>query len=146
MKSNFSIILTFLLAACNSSNSDFQLCSSEKYPYYYPTLYYEGDFYEIKKHFYDNYKNIQSDKSTGIVRIQFQVNCSGEAGNYKIATYSLDYEYETINQKIIDQLLRLTKGLKNWIPAIDDDGESIDSHKFLAFKVADGRLIDILPK
>jgi hypothetical protein len=146
MKNNFLIVLIILLNACNSSNDKFKLCSNEKHPYYYPTLNYEGGFYEIKKHYYDKYKNIQSDKNTGIIRIQFQVNCRGETGNYKIASYSLDYKLETINKQINDQLLLLTKDLKDWIPAVDDKGESIDSHKFFAFKVINGKLVDILPK
>ena len=147
MKFSILIFFIFLLTACNSTKNDFELCSNNKYPYYHPTLDYEGDFYEIKSHFYKNYHKNSEQNNTGIVRIQFQVNCLGDTGNFKMETYSLEYKKTTIiNEKVTQDLLQLTKGLKKWIPAINENGENIDSHKFFAFKLIDGELIDILPK
>jgi hypothetical protein len=51
-----------------------------------------------------------------------------------------------INTQITAQLLELTKGLKYWIPAKDDDEKIVNSHKFFAFKIVNGQLVDILPK
>lgn len=142
----FNFFVFILIFGCNSNEKDFKLCSGSKYPYYYPFLKYEGGFYEVKRHFYDNYKPIKGEKNTGIVRIQFQVNCNGITGNFKVETYDLDYNNATLNASIIEQLLQLTMSLKKWTPAVTDDGEIVDSHKFFAFKLIDGELKDIMPK
>ncbi len=146
MKSIISFLLVLFFINCNNDKKTFSLCSRSINPYYNPTLEYKGDFYEIKEYIYKNYSRVQNKNNTGIVRIQFHVNCFGETGNYKVNTYSLDYESITIDKDIINQLFQLTKELKKWIPAVDDNGENIDSHKFFAFKLVDGKLIDILPK
>jgi len=122
------------------------LCSGKTHPYYYPTLEYKGGFYEIKKHYYSNYKAIELPNNTGIVKISFNINCNGKPGNYFLETYSLDYKNIVITKKITEQLLSLTKSLNDWIPAYDEDGNSVNSHKFFAFKIVNGILTDILPK
>ena len=146
MKTNVFVIIILLLVSCNSQKDDFKLCFNKKYPYYNPKLNYEGGFYEIKKHFFDNFKEIDGEGNTGIVRIQFQVNCLGKTGNYQIETYSNNFEKSVMANEITEQLIQLTKDLQKWIPAVNDNGESVDIHKFLAFKLEKGKLIDILPK
>jgi len=142
---SFFFILLFFIR-CSFNNSEFKLCSGGKRPYYYPTLEYKGGFYIIKKHFFNNYKTLVCSNNTGIVKIRFDVNCKGEAGNFTIDTYSENYEKSIINDEITKQLLCLTKELKNWIPANNEEGEPINSYKFFAFKLVGGKLIDILPK
>jgi hypothetical protein len=141
-------LLLFIISfsGCSNINSEFELCSGGKRPYYYPTLTYKGGFYKIKNHFYNNCKIMNNPNSTGIVKIRFDVNCKGETGNFIIDTYSINYKDEIINEKITKQLLFLTKELEGWVPAINEEGETINSYKFLAFKLVDGKLIDILPK
>ena len=51
-----------------------------------------------------------------------------------------------MSKKITKQLLNISKTLDDWIPAYDEDGNSVNSHKFFAFKIVNGKLIDILPK
>lgn len=142
-------ILFILFISCNFScnkNDSFKLCHNKKYPYYYPTLGYKGGFYEIKQHFYKGYQEIKGENNSGIVRIKFIVNCKGELGNLEVENYSLSYKKTNLNIKIIEQLINLTEKLKDWIPAVDNEGERIDSFKFYAFKIIDGKLIEILPK
>ena len=149
MKTLIKLLLFYFLTSCssgNSGNSEFKLCSGMKRPYYYPTLEYKGNFYKIKSHFFNNYKTIQLPNNNGIVKIRFNINCKGETGNFFINTYSLNYKNITMNKEITEQLLNLTKGLKNWIPARNEESENINSHKFFAFKIIKGVLIDILPK
>jgi hypothetical protein len=139
------LIITFL--SCNpNTNLEFKLCSGGKRPYYYPTLEYKGGFYIVKKHFFDNFKASNYLNNTGIVKIRFDVNCKGETGNFMIDTYNMNYRATIINDEITKQLLYLTKELKNWIPAQNDKGETINSFKFFTFKLSDGKLVDILPK
>jgi len=146
MKMLISCLAVCLFISCNSASENFELCEGDLYPYYHPQLNYKGSFYAIKEHFKTHYKPIKTGNNTGIVRVRFQVNCKGETGNYNVATYSFNYELIAINTQITAQLLELTKGLKDWIPAKDDDKKIVNSHKFFAFKIVNGQLIDILPK
>lgn len=140
----FTILL--LLVSCNHSNNDFHLCANEKHPYYYPPLEYRGGFYEVKEHFFKGYKEVEGKDNSGIIRIKFQVNCKGDMGNFEVESYSLSYKKMNLNKNITEQFVRLTKELDNWVPAIDDKGEKVDSYKFFAFKIVDGKLKEILPK
>lgn len=142
------VFLFVLFIRCNSNldNKNFELCNNNLNPYYYPELKYKGDFYAIKKHFQTNYTYVKDINTTGIIRIQFNVNCKGEVGDFSIETYTLDYKKTTLNTELIHQFTHLCKTLNEWIPAFDKEGNNIDSHKFLAFRLIDGKLIDILPK
>lgn len=145
---NLLISLIFFIS-CNFScnkNDSFRLCHKKKYPYYYPSLGYVGGFYEVKKHFNKGYEEIKGENNSGVVRIKFLVNCKGEIGNLEVETYSLSYEKTSLNMKIVEQFINLIEDLKDWIPAIDDKGERVDSFKFYAFKIVDGELKEILPK
>lgn len=139
------LFILILIGSCNSDN-EFNLCSGKTHPYYHPTLEYKGDFYEIKRHFYENYRSVDGINNSGIVKIRFHINCLGESGNYNVQTYSLEYDLNIFNPRITEQLVDLTKKLKKWIPARDEEGNLVDSHKFFAFKIIDGHLKDILPK
>lgn len=138
--------LLMMIYGCGNSPSEFELCSGSLYPYYYPSLKYKGGFYTIKQHFYKNYIPVLDGNNSGIVRVRFHVNCKGEAGNYSTETYSLSYQSIELNSKIVNQLESLLKELQDWIPAIDDEREVVNSHKFLAFRIKDGELVEILPK
>lgn len=146
MRKLVNLFLVILFFSC-STNSDpeFELCSEDKRPYYYPALQYKGGFYTIKNHFYNNYNSSENSNISGIVKIRFDVNCKGETGNFKINTYTLDYKDTIIVNQVTKQLLQLTKNLKDWIPA-SENGKLINSYKFFAFKLSNGKLIDILPK
>lgn len=141
-------ISSLLLINCINpiEESDFILCEGDLYPYYYPALNYKGNFYAIKERFYQEYLPVQSTLNSGIVKIGFHVNCQGQTGNFKTETYDFNYSETEIHSKITEQLLKITKSLDQWIPAEKDNGQQVNSHKFFAFKIQDGRLIDILPK
>lgn len=67
MRINFFFIPFILFISFNFScnkNDSFKLCHNKKYPYYYPTLGYKGDFYEIKQHFYKGYQEIKGENNT----------------------------------------------------------------------------------
>ena len=140
-----SLIIS-LFISCNSESTSFKLCSGGLYPYYHPELKYKGSFYAIKNHFYNGYNKVNSENNNGIVRIQFRVNCKGQAGDFTMETYSLEYISNDMDDRITRQLLKLTQKLDNWIPAVDEDGNTLNSHKFFAFKIINGELKDILPK
>jgi|SRR5690554_5959 len=147
-------ITVFLVIFCSliyaQENGDFSLCDDGKLaPYYYPELKYEGGFYVITSFFKENY-NTNKFKGvndvTGIVTIQFHVNCSGQTGDYIIKNVDLDYNENHINAELNSHLLDLTKMLDKWTPAKDDNQNTVNSHKFLSFRIIDGKLVEIFPK
>jgi hypothetical protein len=148
----FFWISSFILmqSAFSQIDSTFQLCGTgSKKPYYFPELRHRGGFREIKQHFYLGYDKSVYEKvknNSGIVRIQFAVNCKGESGQFKIEVCDFNYKISTMHATIIEQLLFLTKALNGWLPAHNDKGEAINSHKFFAFKIENGSIVDILPK
>ena len=146
MKTFISCLIICLFISCNSDSTNFELCNGGLQPYYRTGLSYKGDFHAIKEHFKINYKAVNTGENSGIVRIQFHVNCKGQTGNYKVEAYSLDYELIEMNNQITNQFIELTKGLNEWIPGKDGDGETVNSHKFFAFKIIEGQLTEILPK
>jgi len=146
----FTLILLFLPLLTFAQNvPNFKLCAKgEMQPYYYPELKYEGDLLAITSHFikdYNSKKNINSTSNSGILTIQFQVNCKGETGNYIVKMVDFDFKETNINKEIVNEILTFTKGLNNWIPAIAEDGEIVNSHKFLTFKIKNSKIIEIYP-
>ena len=145
MKIIFSLIILLSISACKTENR-FNLCRGKTHPYYYPVLRYKGGLYEIKNHFFRNYKSVDEGDNSGIVKIKFNINCLGESGNFSFETFSLEYRIISINPEITQQLIELTKDLNEWEPARNESGNSVNSHKFFAFKIIDGQLKDIFPK
>jgi len=143
------LVLSFSLFS-QEKEENFTLCDSiGLWPYYNPTLKYQGGFWEIKQQFKttcptNKFKNLKN--NTGMVTIQFKVNCKGEIGNFKLQQCDLNYQPTLLDKKITTYLLSQTKQLKNWIPAIDEDRNTVNSHKFLSFKLKEGVLLEILPK
>jgi hypothetical protein len=70
----------------------------------------------------------------------------GETGNFEFETYTLNYESTTINDSIVNQIVLIARKLNNWIPETNDDNENINSFKFIAVKVINGEIKEILPK
>lgn len=150
---NLIIFLSIFNFSFTQSNEEFTLCGDQKtYPYYRlfnPGLKYKGGFWEIKNHINRNYnvdqfKNLEN--NSGIVTIQFVVNCEGKVGRYQTQSCDLDYKNSLFNPLIIDRLLELTKELKDWIPAKDDNKITLNSHAFLSFRIEKGIITDILPQ
>jgi hypothetical protein len=149
-------LLSLLYIGINSTSllaqqdSAFKVCGTgRKNPYYYPAVQYYGEFKAIKQYysrFYDSEKFKLLADNSGIVRIQFTINCKGETGLYAVENCDYNYKACNINEVIVEELLSLTKKLNGWIPAKDKQNETIDSHKFLAFKIKNGAIVDILPK
>jgi hypothetical protein len=149
-----TIVITLLLISpllfSQEKGTSFTLCDSISVrPYYYPKLTYQGGFWEIKQHFNstyptDEFKALKN--NSGIITVQFKVNCNGEIGDFKIQQCDLNYQLITLNKKITSYFLTKTKLLKNWIPAKDEDGNTVNSHKFFSFRLKDGVLLEILPK
>jgi hypothetical protein len=118
-----------------------------KKPYYYTGLGYKGEIYAIKKIFELDYRPLlDSEGNDGIIRISFDVNCKGVAGNFKMEQYTLDYKAAIIDEKISSQILMIVKSLNNWLPGKNDEGQYVNSFMFLSFRIVNGEIQEILPK
>lgn len=146
----FYLVISLFLSTYSFSQTDYKLCDDQKkYPYYNPVLKYKGGFWAIKNHYkshifdneFDTLKN-----NSGIITIQFTVNCHGIPGNYVTKTCDLGYQKYEINQIILNKILNLTKELQNWIPAKNEVNNYVNSHIFFSFRFENGILIEILPK
>jgi hypothetical protein len=117
-------------------------------PYYANSgLRYVGDFYAIKEYVFTHYKKpTQIVEGSGIVRVVFVVNCKGEPCQYSMETYDSNYQKKVLDSAIAEQLLHLCRELKSWIPLTDEKGQAVNCRKFLAFKLEQGIITDILPK
>ena len=102
--------------------------------------------YAIKEKYKQEYIPVKKGKNSGIIKIRFDVNCLGETGSFEFETYNLNYKSTTINDSIINQTISIAKKLNNWIPGTDEDKENINSFKFIAIKVINGEIKEILPK
>ena len=145
---NFIYILTIItFFSCNRKSGELNLCGlGILKPYYLTGLNYEGGIFAIKQKYKEEYITVKTGQNSGIVKIRFDVNCKGETGNFVSETYNLKYESTTINDSIVNQIVLIARKLNNWIPGTNDDNENINSFKFIAVKVINGEIKEILPK
>ena len=141
------ILVITIFFSCNRKSGELDLCGlGILKPYYLTGLDYKGGMYGIKEKYKKEYIPVKKGKNSGIVKIRFDVNCLGETGNFEFETYTLNYESTTINDSIVNQIVLIARKLNNWIPGTNDDNENINSFKFIAVKVINGEIKEILPK
>lgn len=149
----FVILMILMASAAYAQETDavFSRCpDAPDYPYYYPKLGYEGDFWAVKKYIYEGMAGqdfMALPHNTGLVSVHFWVNCRGQAGDFKTVCYGFDYKPVLVDERIVRHLLALCRGLRGWIPArLEGDGQAVNSHKFFTFRIDHGQLVDILPQ
>ncbi len=127
--------------------AEFQLCHDELYTRQYFNflngLQYEGERPAIYREFETNYKQVAVDQS-GFVRIRFVVNCNGDTGRFRIIMADENYEGMEFDERIIDQLVDITKSLDGWLPQAIDE-KYLDYYQYLLFKIEKGAIVEILP-
>lgn len=151
IKVKFWSIIFFLIPSIYAQqNKDFELCTDQQtQPYYNPELRYKGGFWEIKNHFQTNYqenKYVNLENNSGIVTVQFVVNCEGKTGRFVTQSCDLNYSENQVNPLIVEHLLKLTMALNSWIVAKDEKKTKVNSHTFLSFRLVNGKITEILPK
>ncbi len=146
------LIILHISIRCYSQNDTLNdCCNNNLYPYYKigAELKYNGGFYAIKEIVNTNFSNSKFENindNNGIVVVNFQVNCFGSITNLHSKSYNLEYVESKINQLIINNLTNSVLSLKNWILSNNEKGEKMCYHKFLSFKIVNGKIIEILPK
>lgn len=131
--------------------SDFQLCNRHlniglpSHQYYYQGTSLIGGHYHIRK-ILDKGFDPEGTDFTGTVRVRFIVNCEGKTGQFETAVYNPSYE-RVQELELAEKLERLTRQLGPWIPGTygGKGGAPIDTYCFIAYKIKDGEVVDILP-
>jgi hypothetical protein len=128
-------------------NKDFELCNSKRIFQYFNIgdgLVYEGEKLAIEKEFAKKYKSEIIKNETGLIRINFVVNCKGKTDRFRLISMGENYEEKVFAQSITDQLMSITKNLKGWKAKKDNERE-IDYYQYLIFIIENGQLKEILP-
>jgi len=147
MRNLIYILIITIFFSCNKKKGELDLCGlGILRPYYLTGLDYEGGIFAIKEKYKNEYITVKKGQNSGIVKIRFDVNCKGETGNFEFETYNLNYELTTINDSIVNQTVLIARKLNDWTSGTNDDNENINSFKFLAIKVINGEIKEILPK
>ncbi|MFZ1807082.1 MAG: hypothetical protein WAU36_07675 [Cyclobacteriaceae bacterium] len=126
---------------------NFKICNSDRVLQYYhfgKGLQYKGEKSKINELFKDGYKNTERQGETGFVTIRFIVNCEGKTGWYRIQAMDKAYKAREFNEKLVDELLELTKKLDGWVIGVDHQNR-VDYYQYLTFKLTNGQLIEIMP-
>ncbi|GAB4047209.1 hypothetical protein [Spirosoma litoris] len=105
--------------------------------------------YDIVQLFNKYYQPINQLGESGLVRIQFVINCSGESGKTEINGFDEDYCPKQFDSRITSQLLAICRDYIVTDQSIrqPDSNRDLfhDAFISLAFRFKDGRITDILP-
>lgn len=126
---------------------DFRVCNEDsvfQYYSFFKGIQYQGEKGRIIEHFNEFYTSKAKAGESGILTIRFIVNCEGKAGRFRVQGMDNEYKPKKFNSDLADGILVRTKELKEWI-AGRIDNKTVDYYQYLAFKIKDGRLTDILP-
>lgn len=105
--------------------------------------------YELKQLVTKQYQSVQQVGQSGLLKIQFVVNCGGQVGPMDVKGYGDDYCPKVFAAPIVDQFLAICRehiARRDFLRTdkISDDLPN-DSVVTLTFRLKDGQLMDILP-
>ncbi len=127
---------------------DFVLCHTERSVIQYYAIgekTYIGEKRAIIESFEKNYDPAIVKKESGLIRIRFIVNCNGNTGRFRINGMDPSYNERVFDPEITNQLLAITKSLKDWKIYPEGDKRKRDYYMYLTFKIVDGQIKEILP-
>ena len=127
-------------------NPDFELCNGEdsvKQYFWGSGLSYVGEKKAILRAFSENYAPVQT-TDTGLIRVRFVVNCRGETDRFRWMGMDRDYNPMDFDERIIDQLVAITKRLDGW-GNFERQGIPQDYYQYLIFKIEAGHLVEVMP-
>ncbi len=126
--------------------STFNLCNTDEQIIQYfnngQGVQYLGGQPAIDSLFFAKYQRVDTDKS-GMIRIRFVVNCSGELGRFRVLSADLDYQPTEFPSTLISQLMQIAKSMNGWQPKIWKETK-IDYYQNLIFIINQGELSNII--
>ena len=127
---------------------NFRVCNGDDKVFQYFNLgngpVYVGEKPTLVNAFKTKFKALPGKDQNGLIRIRFIVNCKGQAGRFRVLQSDLDYNETEFDDRIISQLIKITKDIKDWVVLHRQD-EPVDYYHYLIFKIVDGQIIEILP-
>ncbi|OQP59554.1 hypothetical protein A3860_37205 [Niastella vici] len=127
-------------------DSTFIVCNPKRVFQYYNTgSYYRQHKREIEHYFKSRYQPaVQNAAQTGFLTIRFIINCSGKTGRFRMVELDASYQPYIFDRVISSQLMKLTKELQGWQPAVYKD-TIYDSYQYITFKLNKGAIECVLP-
>jgi hypothetical protein len=128
-------------------SKDFELCNAKRTFQYFNIgegLEYDGEKWALEKEFATKYKSEIAKNETGLIRINFVVNCKGKTDRFRIIAMDENYHEKVFNKSITEQLMSITKNLTGWKSKKYEE-IGIDYYQYLIFKIENGQLKAILP-
>lgn len=125
----------------------FKLCDENRVLQYYnfgKGLQYRGEKVAINEHFKNELRTKEQKSESGILTVRFIVNCNGRAGRFRLQGMDSEYNEKTFSDNLTSQILSLTKTLDGWMVG-EIEGKNYDYYQYLAFKIENGKLIEIMP-
>lgn len=102
--------------------------------------------YELNQLLATYYKPIIRQGQSGIIRLQFVINCEGAQGMYHVSGFDADYCPKTFSTQVTSQLLDICR---NYLTAdrllSADERSSMDVPVSFTIRLEDGQITDILP-
>ncbi len=129
--------------------TDFQTCDNCFARMWYNSMVQHDDLHTLSQLFRMHYQPVNQPGQSGLIRIQYVVNCQGERGLFDVAGFGDDYCPITFDPRITSQLTRICRehvpsDLAGHLTDLPNH-EPKDSAVSLTFRLKDGRLTDILP-
>lgn len=127
---------------------EFNICNGEEnvVQYFHSGMgpVYKGEKLHVLRTYKNKYKPVSDKNQNGLIRIRFIVNCEGRAGRFRVLQSDLNFVETKFNNKIISQLLEITKDIDEWV-ILQKDNKPVDYYYYLIFKIIDGQITEILP-
>ncbi len=135
-----------IVADSLQDGTTFKLCNTDEQIIQYfnngKGVQYIGGKATIDSIFFTKYQHVDSDQS-GMIRIRFVVNCSGETGRFRLLSADLNYEPTVFPAFVTTQLLQITKSMDGWQPKLWKE-MNIDYYQNLIFIIEKGHLKNII--
>lgn len=130
--------------------SGFQTCDTCFQPIWYVTsLNHSEERYTLNQLIGKHYQPMIQAGQSGLIKVEFVVNCQGQSGLFGISGFGDDYCPKAFDSRITNQLLTICRDYVATNPALrtnnEPDTRPQDIVISLTFRLKDGNLIDILP-
>ncbi|WKN42288.1 hypothetical protein [Tunicatimonas pelagia] len=128
-----------------SDTLNFEVCHEDLlYPYFHHLdVSYAGE----KPAMVDKYKTLfkpSAKPENGYITIRFIVNCTGEAGRFRVIEMDENYTLKSFSNELVTQLYEITRSLEGW-DVLESDNQSYDYVRYITFKIHNGEIKDIMP-
>lgn len=103
----------------------------------------------VKEIIKQKYTPQKDSSNTGILTLQFMVNCKGEVGQFNIIQCDYNYNPIQFNSRLIHSFTKIIQELNVFKHIILKNKEGVEINydylSYLTFKLKNGEIIDILP-